>query len=139
MKSKYYNQFTKSELAIGYAYMLSELEALPIHHEIRVLFSDAWEDFKQGKFSYDGATFVKERSKSTIFEVCAFIHDWRNSNGYVGKKIDKEMFSIMIALNYSQELIFERYLLTRLTFINVIRHIILGTYKQQLPINIYKL
>ena len=100
MKSKYYNQFTKSEIAIGYAYMLSELEVIPIHHEIRALFSDAWEDFKQGKFSYDGATFVKERSKNTIFEVSAFIHEWRNYNGYVGKEIDKEMFSIMISLNY---------------------------------------
>lgn len=110
--------------------MLSELEALPIHHEIRALFSDAWEDFNEGKFSYDGATFVRERSKSTIFEVCAFIHDWRNSNGYVGSKIDKEFFDNMIALNYSFDLIIERYYLTRLTFINVIRHIILGTYKK---------
>ena len=139
MKSKYYNQFTKSEIAIGYAYMLSEIENLPIHHEIRGLLSQTWEDFKVGKFSYDGATFVKERSKSTIFEVCAFIHDWRNSNGYVGRKIDREFFDIMITLDYSFDLIIKRYLLTRLTFINVIRHKILGTYKQQLPINIYRL
>jgi hypothetical protein len=91
------------------------------------------------KFSYDGATFLKERNPVTIFEVGAFIHDWRNSKGYVGKEIDNEFLCVMIALNYKPKLIIERWLLMRLTFLNVLRHKIKGTLKNELPINIYKL
>ena len=139
LKSKYFNEFSEDELRIGHNSMIQELKVLPKVHPIKELFGDAWIDFMLHKFSYDGATFVKERNPITIFEVGAFIHDWRNSKGFVGKKIDNEFISVMIALNYNQRLIIERYLLTRLTFLNVLRHKFLGTYKKDLPTDIYKL
>ena len=66
----------------------------------------------------------------TLFEVSAFIHDWRNFKGYVGKEIDNEFLCIMIALNYKPNLIIQRWLFMRFTFLNVLRHKILGTYKK---------
>ena len=137
-KSKYYKQFSEAELRIGYNSMIQEIKSLPIGHAIRDLFASAWIDFQIGKFSYDGATFVKERNPLTLFEVSAFIHDWRNLNGYVGKAIDNEFICIMIALNYKPNLIIERWLFMRFTFLNVLRHKILGTYKKGFPNNIYK-
>lgn len=95
MKSRYYNQFTQAELQIGYNSMIQEIKSLPIGHAVRELFASAWIDFQIKKFSYDGATFVKERFSHTIFEVAAFIHDWRNSNGYVGPVIDREFLCII--------------------------------------------
>jgi len=136
---KYYKCFSETKIKEGYNYMTFELFYLPLAHPVRELFADAWIDFKFGKFSYDGATFVKERNHLTIFEVGAFIHDWRNSKGYVGKEIDNEFLCVMIVLNYKPKLIIERWLLMRLTFLNVLRHKIKGTYKNQLPNNIFKL
>ncbi len=138
-KSKYYNDFSEAELRIGYNSMIQEIKSLPIGHPIRELFASAWIDFSIGKFSYDGATFVKERNPITIFEVAAFIHDWRNSNGYVGEKIDRELLSIMIVLNYKPELIKERIFLLVLTPLNVARHRFLSTYKKGIPNNLYQL
>ena len=138
-KSKYYNQFTEEEIRIGYNSMIQELKYLPKIHPIKELFCDAWIDFKAGKFSYDGATFVKERFSHTIFEVAAFIHDWRNSKGYVGRKIDREFLCIMIVLNYSPELIKERIFFLVLTPLNVARHRFLSTYKKGVPSNLYQL
>ena len=135
---KYFNQFSEDQLRIGHNFMIQELKVLPKVHPIKELFADAWVDFIMHKFSYDGATFVKERNPITIFEVGAFIHDWRNSKGYVGKEIDIEFITIMIALNYNYKLIIQRYFLTRFTFINVLRHKIKGTYRNELPTNIYK-
>lgn len=137
-KSKYYNQFTQEEIRIGYNSMLKELEVLPKVHPIKELFADAWIDFMLGKFSYDGATFVKERNPITIFEVAAFIHDWRNSKGYVGQKIDYEFLCIMIVLNYKPELIKERIFFLVLTPLNVVRHLFLSTLKKGVPINLYQ-
>lgn len=139
MKSRYYNQFTEEELRIGYNSMLKELEVLPDEHPIRELFAETWRDFVMGKFSYDGATFVKERFSHTIFEIGAFGHDRRNSFGYVGKEIDREFLSIMIVLNYKPELIKERIFFLVLTPLNVARHRILGTYKKELPSNLFQL
>jgi len=119
--------------------MLKELEVLPEGHPVRQLFAETWFDFVMGKFSYDGATFVKERFSHTIFEVGAFGHDRRNSFGYVGKEIDREFLSIMVALNYKHNLIIERWFFMRLTFLNVLRHKILGTYKKELPTNLFQL
>ena len=138
-KSKYYNQFTEDELRIGYNSMIQEIKSLPLGHAIRELFSSAWIDFQIGKFSYDGATFVKERNPITIFEVAAFIHDWRNSKGYVGQKIDREFLCIMIVLNYKPELIIERKLFMLLTPLNIARHRFLSTYKKGVPSNLYQL
>ena len=138
-KSKYYNQFTEDELRIGYNSMIQEIKSLPIGHPIRELFTSAWIDFQIGKFSYDGATFVKERNLLTIFEVAAFIHDWRNSKGYVGRKIDREFLCIMIVLNYKPELIKERIFFLVLTPLNIARHRFLSTYKKGVPSNLYQL
>jgi len=138
-KSKYYNDFSEAELRIGYNSMIQEIKSLPLGHAIRDLFASAWIDFQIKKFSYDGATFVRERNPLTIFEVAAFIHDWRNSKGYVGRKIDREFLCIMIVLNYKPELIKERIFLLVLTPLNVARHRIIGTYKRGIPNNIYQL
>jgi len=138
-KSKYYNDFSEAELRIGYNSMIQEIKSLPIGHAIRDLFASAWIDFQIGKFSYDGATFVKERNPLTIFEVAAFIHDWRNSKGYVGRKIDREFLSIMIVLNYKPELIKERIFFLVLTPLNIARHRFLSTYKKGVPSNLYQL
>ena len=138
-KSKYYNQFTQEEIRIGYNSMCQEIKVLPLGHSVRELFASAWIDFQCGKFSYDGATFVKERNPLTIFEVAAFIHDWRNSNGYVGQKIDKEFLNIMIALNYKHNLIIERWLFMKFTFLNVLRHKILGNLNNKSPDDLFKI
>ena len=138
-KSKYFNQFSEAEIQIGHNAMIQELKCLPKVHPIKELFADAWIDFMLARFSYDGATFVKERNSLTIFEVGAFIHDWRNSKGYVGKAIDNEFLSVMISLNYKPSMIIKRWMLMRFTFLNVLRHKMKGTYKKELPTNIYKL
>jgi len=138
-KSKYFNDFSESEIQIGHNSMIQELKVLPKVHSIKELFADAWIDFVLGRFSYDGATFVKERNPLTLFEVSAFIHDWRNCKGYVGKAIDDEFMCIMVALNYKSNLIIKRWLFMRLTFLNVLRHKILGTYKKELPTNLFQL
>ena len=135
---KYFNEFTDEEIRIGYNSMLQELEVLPEFHPIRQLFSETWIDFVMGKFSYDGATFVKERFSHTIFEVGAFTHDRRNLFGYVGKEIDNEFIKIMVTLNYDFKMILLRWVLMRLTFLNVLRHKFKGTYKKGIPTNIYK-
>ena len=137
-KSKYFNDFLEAEIQIGHNSMMQELKVLPKVHPIKELFASAWIDFSIGKFSYDGATFVKERNPITIFEIAAFIHDWRNSNGYVGEKIDYEFLCIMIVLNYKPELIKERIFFLVLTPLNVARHRFLSTYKKGVPINLYQ-
>lgn len=139
MKSRYYNQFTQAELQIGYNSMIQEIKSLPLGHPIRDLFALAWIDFQIKKFSYDGATFVRERNPLTIFEVAAFIHDWRNSNGYVGRKIDREFLCIMIVLNYAPELIKERIFFMVLTPLNIARHRFLSTIKKDLPNNLFQI
>ena len=139
VRGKYFKEFSEEEIRIGYNSMLKELEVLPKVHTVKELFADAWIDFMLGKFSYDGATFVKERNPLTLFEVSAFIHDWRNSNGYVGKEIDNEFLCIMIALNYKPRLIIERGLFMKFTFLNVFRHKILGNLNNKSPDNLFKI
>lgn len=77
--------------------MLQEVAFITWNHPLHKLLFKAIADFEAGKFSYDGATFVRERSKS-LFEVAAFIHDWCNAMGYVSYAVDREMFDIMIKL-----------------------------------------
>lgn len=71
----------------------------------------------------------------------AILNYWKNTLKWenVGKEIDKEMFDIMILLNYPIELIKERLFLTRFTFLNVLRHKLLGNKLKQTPTNLYKL
>lgn len=139
VRGKYFKDFSEAEIQIGYNSMLKELEVLPKEHPIKELFNETWIDFTLGKFSYDGATFVKERFSHTIFEVGAFGHDRRNSFGYVGRKIDWEFLCIMIVLNYKPNLIIERWLFMRLTFLNVLRHKILGNLNSKSPDNLFKI
>ena len=139
IKSRYFKDFTEAEIRIGYNSMLKELEVLPEVHPIRELFTETWIDFVLGRFSYDGATFVKERNPLTLFEVSAFIHDWRNFKGYVGKEIDNEFICIMITLNYKPRLIIERWLFMRFTFLNVLRHNFLGNLNNKSPDNLFKI
>jgi hypothetical protein len=137
-KNKFYSDFTAEELKQAYESMHTEMNGLDFNHPIRELFTFAWEDFKAGKFSYDGPTFVRSRFKSR-WELASFIHDWRNANGNVGSEIDREFFSVMIALNYPIELIIQRWFFTRFTFINVWRHMLKGTYNNIVHIRLYKL
>ena len=139
VRGKYFKDFSEAEIRIGYNSMLKELEVLPKEHPIKELFNETWIDFTLGKFSYDGATFVKERFSHTVFEVGAFGHDRRNSFGYVGRKIDWEFLCIMIVLNYKPNLIIERWLFMRLTFLNVLRHKILGNLNSKSPDNLFKI
>ncbi len=139
VRGKYFKEFSEAEIRIGYNSMLKELEVLPEIHPVRELFTETWIDFVMGKFSYDGATFVKERFSNTVFEVGAFGHDRRNSFGYVGRIIDREFLSIMIVLNYKPELIKERIFFMLLTPLNIARHRFLSTYKKGVPSNLYQL
>jgi hypothetical protein len=139
IKSRYFNDFSEAEIRIGHNSMIQELKVLPKVHPIKELFADAWVDFVLGRFSYDGATFVKERNPLTLFEVSAFIHDWRNFKGYVGKEIDNEFLCIMIALNYKPNLIIQRWLFMRFTFLNVLRHKILGNLNNKSPDDLFKI
>lgn len=127
-KSRYVYNFFQHELKEGFAAMELELRNIPVTDVVWQLYKKAKSDFIAGKFSYDGPTFVKARNHNTIFEVAAFIHDWRNSMGYVGYDVDREMLSIMVHLNYPVNLINERWLYTRLTFLNILRHKLMRTY-----------
>lgn len=136
IKSRYIYQISEEEWEAGKEFMLRELHKYRWNLPIRKLLWKAIEDFEAGKFSYDGATFVKERFRS-IFEVAAFIHDWRNSMGYISYSVDQEMFDIMITLNYNLNLIKWRWFLTRFTFLNIIRHKILCSYVDASPPDLY--
>lgn len=133
---KYYNEFSKHELEEGYNFMTKELEILSYDHPIHLLFQRACDDFVDNQFGYDGATFVRERSHS-LFEVAAFIHDWRNSKGYVGKEIDREFFTIMEVLDYPKSLIRWRKFLCHFTFLNILRHKLLKSYNHNSPKDLY--
>jgi len=137
IKNKYIYQIPANKWQQGKAFMLQEIYGLKHTHPIVILLNKAIADFEAGKFSYDGATFVKERSKS-LFEVAAFIHDWRNSMGYVSYKVDNELLEIMVVLAYDLKLIYWRYFLTRFTLINVFRHKIMHTFVAYVPNDLYK-
>lgn len=137
IKNKYIYDIPTEEWQQGKVFMLQEVLSLGHTHPITILLLKAIADFEAGKFSYDGATFVKERSKS-LFEAASFIHDWRNAMGFISYKIDQEMLDIMIVLNYDLKLIYWRYFLTRFTFLNVWRHKIMHTFVASVPADLYK-
>lgn len=95
---------------------------------IKSAFEMAWNDFKNNKFRFDGATFVVEH-QDEFWEVAAFIHDWLNNLGYVGKAIDIYFIEIMRQLGYSSRRIFERSKWMQYTCLNVFWHKVKGTYK----------
>lgn len=128
MNNQFYTDFTKSEIIIGKASMSKELVDAP--KWLCNLFVKAWSDFEQGKFSYDGATFVKERYENTLFEVASFIHDWLNALGFVGFAVDYLFVEIMYLLGYDEELINARTKFLKYTVFNVIRRKIMNLYKK---------
>lgn len=81
----------------------------------------AWKDYKLLGFKYDGATFVREHNDN-YWEVAAFIHDWMNHIGYVGKNVDLYFIQVMITLKYPTRIIFERCKWMQWTFLNVFYH-----------------
>lgn len=81
----------------------------------------AWSSFEKDGWRYDGATFVREKN-DRYFEASAFIHDWLNHTGYVGKAADLYFIKIMIALEYGENIIFERCKWMQWTFLNVAWH-----------------
>ena len=119
--------YTAVELSIIKADLLSQCNGVEWVENALYL---AWSDFVNGKFSYDGATFVIEVNNN-FWEVAAFIHDWLNGVGYVGKDIDVYFIDIMRALNYSSNRIFERSKWMQWTFINIFWHKVKGTFKSK--------
>lgn len=116
-KNLYYKDLTPKE-AFDFEKILSEeINLLPMDHKVRSLFREALIDYKAGLWAYDGPTFSK--SYKNVWEIPAFIHDWRNSMGYLSYAVDEEMFSLMILLNYPMEYISQRWILTRFTFLNI--------------------
>jgi hypothetical protein len=116
--------------------LYSEVNGLSYNHPIRVILDDAIWDYKKGLWKYDGPTFSK--APRGFWEVPAFIHDWRNSMGYVSYSVDEEMFSVMIFLNYQIKYISQRWLLTRFTFINIFIKYITGKLKNK-TVKLFKL
>ena len=105
---------------------------------IEEVFYLAWDSYKSDGWKYDGATFVQEQNNS-YWEVAAFIHDYLNHIGYVGKKVDLYFIKIMIVLNYGENIIFERCKWMQYTFINFFWHWVRGKKpKNKLPYFITK-
>lgn len=142
MKNKFYKDFLNEKggkFTLQYGYRSMALEVREAPQWLVLLFEKVWDEFKKGKFSYDGATFVKERYNDTVFEVASFIHDWFNHIGYVGKNVDKLFIIIMEELNYPSSKIRIRKFLMNFTFLNVLRHkFITKTYIGDINIDNYK-
>jgi hypothetical protein len=96
---------------------------------IEQAFFNAWDSYTKDEWNYDGATFVQEQDNN-YWEVAAFIHDYLNNIGYVGKKVDLYFIKIMIDLNYSENIIFERCKWMQFTFINYAWHYLRGKNPQ---------
>ena len=113
-----------------YTFMLEQCKGVKWIEES---FFSAWDSFKSDGWKYDGATFVKEKNNS-YWEVAAFIHDYLNNIGYVGKEVDLYFIKIMIVLNYGERIIFERCKWMQYTFINYFWHWVRGRKpKNQIP------
>lgn len=125
MKGLYYKDLSEEQKVR--AYNLMKLECSKVGW-INRAFQLAWRDYKDNKFKYDGATFVRERSDE-FWEVASFIHDWLNIIGYVGKKVDLYFIKIMIELNYGENIIFERCKWMQYTFFNVFWHKVKRNFK----------
>lgn len=134
--NKTYSEYTTEEIEIGYHFMIIELAEADAPNWLCEVFKRAWLSFEQGDFAYDGATFSIQRSKKTVFEIGAFLHDWLNSMGIVSYQADDFMLYVMKMLGYRWNLRVGRYLKTRLTFLNIWRHKNKGTYIGKFPIEI---
>lgn len=115
--------------------LYEEVKKLGEEHLVYKLLEEALWDYKKGKWKYDGPTFSK--IYKDFWEVPSFIHDWRNSLGYVSYVVDEEMFSVMIVLNYPIEFISQRWVLTRFTLFNIFIKYITGKLKKSDPKNLF--
>ena len=120
-----FNQLSERERDIAYYEMLIQCNGI---HWINRAFEKAWESYKKDNWKFDGATFVDEHN-DYFWEVAAFIHDWLNHIGYVGKQPDLYFLKIMIELDYSENMIFERCKWMQWTFFNTFWHWLRGRHK----------
>lgn len=95
---------------------------------VETAFLLSWRSYEAKNWNFDGATFVRENNNN-FWEVAAFVHDWLNKEGYVGKEPDLYFIKIMMALNYSENLVFERAKWMQWTWLNVLWHKIKRTFK----------
>lgn len=124
MKGFYYTNLSQDEANAIYWDLHKQCNGI---EWIEDALTSAWLDFGKGLFKYDGATFVKEH-KDKFWEVASFIHDWLNIIGYVGKKVDLYFIKIMIQLDYSENIIFERCKWMQYTWLNKLRHKLKRTF-----------
>lgn len=146
MKNKFAKDFSKEEIDKGFEFINWELNYYNAPNFIRHIVLDTFSNFKKGKFPYDGATFVSERScfdkntpielQKTPFESASLVHDEDNHKGIVGFWVDARFLAIMIFLQYRKKEIFKRtFLMFVGTWINVLRHkFIVKDYKSDLNI-----
>jgi hypothetical protein len=116
MKTKHY-QIASIEGAV-YELLLEQCNNI---EWIEKAFKQAWYSFEKDGWKYDGATFVRELNEE-YWEIAAFIHDWLNHIGYVGKKADLYFVKIMITLDYGENIIFERCKWMQWTWLNYFWH-----------------
>lgn len=133
MKNKYYKDYTSKEIKKGYDFIQWELSYYNCPFFIKKIILKSWRRFKNNEFSFDGATFVKERSsfnkktpyhlRGTIFESASLVHDDFNSQGKIGFWVDAIFLGIMIFMSYKKSQIIKRTFLMFIgTWINVLRH-----------------
>jgi hypothetical protein len=123
MKTNYIDLSMQDDLSI-YFQMRKQCKGISW---VIAAFQEAYQDYEAGLFTYDGATFVREMD-GNYWEVAAFIHDWLNGTGYVGKQPDLYFIKIMMALGYSENIVFERCKWMQWTFLNKIWHQVKGTF-----------
>ena len=65
-KNRFYREFTYQEINYGNNFMMSEMMNLDLMHPVRSLHLRLGVIFKDNKFNYDGATFVKAVMKQYL-------------------------------------------------------------------------
>jgi len=135
-KDRGYSDFTAEELKSGFEFMQNSItnnvNDRHVADELYKLLYKRWQQFKDGEFKVDGATFVSEQ-EGNYFNLWWFNHDARNKYGYVGTEIDNEMLTIMILLNVPQSHFRDIIPWFSFTWINTVRHILTGNRKNELP------
>lgn len=137
MKNRYSYEFSKNALNEGKKYMYAEILVAPVEYQeqlTRVL-DYYWSKFINNEFTVDGATFIDEE-EGCFFNIWWFIHDGRNSEGYVSKKVDNEMIDIMVLTDTPAKHFKQAIPYLKFTWANVFRHFIKGTLKYRTPKNL---
>lgn len=146
MKNKFAKDFSIEDIEKGRDFIEWELNYYNAPNFIRRIVLSSFSNFEKGKFSYDGATFVKERSlfdkktpiklRGSLFESASLVHDEDNHKGLVGFWVDAKFLAIMIFLQYPKSQIIKRtFLMFVGTWLNVLRHKYLTKkYKSDLTI-----